>query len=80
MEIKVHEKSGDYFTVIELGKSDDTDWGAIHSIYACSCHCIHLNTDLDSFIEVYGAIPDCVEEVANNMIEVINLRKSHKTY
>lgn len=79
MEIKVHEKSGDYFTVIEL-EGVDTDWGAIHSIYACSCHCIYLNTDLDSFVEVYGAIPDCVDEVANNMIEVINSRKSHKTY
>lgn len=79
MEIKVHEKSGDYFTVIEL-EGVDADWGAIHSIYASSCHCTYLNTDLDIFIEVYGAIPDCVEEAANNMIEVINSRKSHKPY
>jgi len=79
VEIKVHEKSGDYFTVIEL-EGVDTDWGAIHGIYTCSCHCIHLKTDLDTFIYVYGATTDCVEEVANNMVEVINSRKSHKIY
>ena len=79
MEIKVHEKSGDYFTVIKL-EGADTDWSTIHSIYTGSCHCTYLNTDLDTFIYVYGAIPDCVEKVANNMIEVINSRKSHKTY
>ena len=57
--IEKHEQTGELCATIDFGRNS-VDWNKIHEELQSGCHCIWAESDLESYVKVFGAEDKCV--------------------
>ena len=66
--MKIYEQTGEYFTTLDFGKKE-VDWNKVHQSLRSNCHCILAESDLESYVTVYGKEKDCIQAVVDDLKE-----------
>ena len=66
--MKIYEQTGEYFTILNFGKKE-VDWNKVHQSLRSNCHCIWAESDLESYVTVYGKEKDCIQAVVDDLKE-----------
>ena len=66
MEIGVYEKTGEFYSVLDFTKKE-VDWNKLQEHLRSGCHCLWVESDLESYVKVYGIEKSCVIDVIENM-------------
>lgn len=65
-EIRPYHKTGEFCGVSHFSRKV-VDWNKMYSLTKIGCHCIWVESDLESYIKVYGMEKDCVHTVLENL-------------
>ena len=57
--IEKHEQTGELCATIDFGRNN-VDWNKIHEELQSGCHCIWAESDLESYVTVFGKEEKCV--------------------
>ena len=66
--MKIYKPTGEYFTTLNFGKRE-VDWNKVHQSLRSNCHCIWAESDLESYVIVYGKEKDCIQAVVDDLKE-----------
>lgn len=64
--IEKYAKTGEFRATLDFHKRD-VDWNVIHNHVRSGCHCVWVESDLESYVTVYGIEKSCVIGVIENM-------------
>ena len=56
-----HRPTGESCATIEFGRKS-VDWNKIHEELQSGCHCIWAESDLESYVTVFGVEEQCVRD------------------
>ena len=68
--MKIYKPTGEYFTTLYFGKRE-VDWNKVHQSLRSNCHCILAESDLESYVTVYGKEKDCIQAVVDDLKEYV---------
>ena len=57
--IEKYKPTGELCATIDFGRKS-VDWNKIHEELQSGCHCIWAESDLESYVKVFGAEDKCV--------------------
>lgn len=69
--IEKYKPTGELCATIDFGRKS-VDWNKIHEELQSGCHCIWAESDLESYVKVFGAEDKCVRD----RIQVLQLYMS----
>ena len=59
--IEKHEQTGELCATIDFGRNS-VNWNKIHEELQSGCHCIWAESDLESYVKVFGVEEQCVRD------------------
>lgn len=59
--IEKYKPTGELYSTIDFGRKS-VDWNKIHEELQSGCHCIWAESDLESYIKVFGKEEKCLRE------------------
>ena len=62
--IETHKITGEFYTTLDFGKNA-VDWNIINKQVHSVCHCIWVESDLNSYVTIYGYEESCVRNAVN---------------
>ena len=71
MEIGIYEKTGEFYSVLGFTKKS-VDWNKLQEHLRSGCRCVWVESDLESYVKVYGIEKSCVIDVIENMSNQFN--------
>ena len=66
VNIEKYAKTGEFRATLDFHKKD-VDWNMITKQIHSGCHCIWVESDLESYIRIHGHDVSCVEYVLNKL-------------
>ena len=66
VNIEKYAKTGEFRATLDFHKKD-VDWNMITRQVKSGCHCVWVESDLESYVNVYGIEKSCVIGVIENM-------------
>ena len=73
--IETLKTTGEFRATIDFGKSE-VDWNMVHKILNCGCHCVWVESDLNSYVTIYGRERKCVQDRLHSLDMIVD--QSHK--
>ena len=61
---KIYEQTGEYSATLDFGKKE-VDWNKVHQSLRSNCQCIWAESDLESYVTVFGKEKDCIQAVVD---------------
>ena len=71
VNIDEHKPTGELCATIDFGRNG-VDWNKIHKELQSGCHCIWVESDLDSYVKMIGKEEKCVREMFHALQLCIN--------
>lgn len=71
VNIEKYAKTGEFRATLDFYKKD-VDWNVITKQIRSGCHCIWVESDLESYVRIHGHDVSCVEYVLYNLEEYIS--------
>ena len=59
--IKKYKLTGELCATVDFGRKS-VNWNKIHEELQSGCHCILVESDLESYVKVFGAEDKCVRD------------------
>lgn len=66
VNIEKYPKTGEFCATLDFGNRE-VCWNTIHKQLHSGCHCIWVQSDLESYVIVYGKEESCVQVVVNSL-------------
>lgn len=66
VNIEKYPKTGEFCATLDFGNKE-VCWNTIHKQLYSGCHCIWVESDLESYIRIHGHDVSCVEYVLNKL-------------
>lgn len=73
-DITKYEKTGEFRATMDFNR-EEVDWNMIHNHVRSGCHCVWVESDLESYVNIYGYEENCVQSVVdclNNSLKLTN--------
>ena len=77
VNIEKYAKTGEFRATLDFHKKD-VDWNTITKQIQSGCHCIWVQSDLESYVTIYGWEENCVRDRLNVLEKYLNLIKGGK--
>ena len=61
VNIEEYKPTGEVYATIDFGRKS-VNWDKIHEELQSGCHCIWAESDLESYVKVFGAEDKCVRD------------------
>ena len=75
--MKSTPKTGEFCATLDFGNGE-VCWNTIHEQLHSGCHCVWVQSDLESYVTVYGLEENCVRDGLNVLETYFNLIKGDK--
>ena len=66
VNIEKYAKTGEFRATLDFHKKD-VDWNIVTKQIQSGCHCIWVESDLESYVRVHGHDVSCVEHSLRNL-------------
>jgi len=67
-DITKYEKTGEFRATIDFGRKE-VDWNMVHKQVRSGCHCIWVESDLESYVTIYGHEVKCVRDIVDCLVD-----------
>ena len=64
--IEKYKPTGEFCATIDFGRKE-VDWNMVHKQVHSGCHCIWVESDLESYVTIYGHEEKCVHGVVDGL-------------
>ena len=61
VNIEEYKPTGEVYATIDFGRKS-VNWNKIHEELQSGCHCIWAESDLESYVKVFGVEEQCVRD------------------
>lgn len=68
--IEPYRKTGEFTATVEFTKKE-VDWNVLHNLISSGCHCVWVESDLESYIQVYGMEEHCVHSTCSSVVDYL---------
>ena len=72
LTIETYKPTGEFYTTLDFGNKQ-VDWNMVHKQVHSGCHCIWVESDLESYVTIYGWEESCVRDRLNALVTCLNL-------
>lgn len=69
-DIKPYRKTGEFRGTVDFNNVG-VDWNTLHNVVHSGCHCIWVESDLESYIKVYGLEEHCVHNTCESLVKYL---------
>ena len=69
--IDKYKPTGELCATVDFGRKS-VDWNKIHEELQSGCHCIWVESDLESYVKVFGTEDKCVSDMLQSLQLCIN--------
>ena len=66
--IETYKPTGEFCATIDFGRKE-VDWNTIHKQLNSGCHCIWVESDLESYVTIYGHEVKCVRDIVDCLVD-----------
>ena len=66
--IEKYKPTGEFYTTLDFGNKQ-VDWNMVHKQVHSGCHCIWVESDLESYVTVYGQEVKCVRDIFDCLVD-----------
>ena len=70
--IETYKPTGEFCATVDFGNKQ-VDWNMVHKQVHYGCHCIWVESDLESYVTIYGWEDSCVRDRLNALEACFNL-------
>ena len=70
--IEKYKPTGEFCATIDFGRKE-VDWNMVHKQLNSGCHCIWVESDLESYVTIYGQEVKCVRDIVDGLIRNLEL-------
>ena len=60
--IDEYKPTGELYATIDFGRKT-VDWNKVHEELQSGCHCIWVESDLESYVKVFGKEEKCLRDI-----------------
>ena len=71
LTIEKYKLTGELCATIDFGRKS-VNWNKIHEELQSGCHCIWVESDLESYVKVFGTEDKCVSDMLQSLQLCIN--------